>query len=389
MFIEKNVKEQKGKTQEIATIAKRQNRENQKIEKIEGLFNRLKIIFADYQELNIAKILADHKIDQLYRKTLLDLKIIKQHPENKRSYIWDTNYEITDDNIKIFLDNHRKRKIDLIKNQSLTKVTLGKNLEKIKLNPTRLDEISDKLKLLTTDIFNDKNMYAFNNYGFTPEELDIMKNNNIIQFRNADTGGMFKYITNKTISEVAKIILFNLDKMKKISPVHDTIYLDKVLKFLEWLYFETVNDFVNPRICEKLTESNLPKLFSKAVHELEFVKKEGKCFYKWVDIDKIPEKKDAIALLEKEKELMIQYYQKAKKVKTTNEQNNNIKDKIVILDVSGGPLPPNTQIESKIETLNSVLLDCVKEEKEALENILNQHPEFLRWQKLNNILNSI
>jgi hypothetical protein len=382
MMLEKNIKDQKGQLKEAETAANRQNKENQKIEKIEGLFNKLKIVFEDYQQINIAKLLAEHKVDQLYRQTLLDLKIIQQHPENKRLYIWNKDYEISDDNIKSFLIVNRKRKEDSVKNKSLTNVIIGKNLAKIKLNPTRLEEIENKLKLLNADIHNDKNMYAFNNYGFTPQEIEIMKKHDIIQFMN--TGGMFKYITNKTIPEVAKLIIFNIDKQKDILPTHDTIFVDKVLKFLEWLYFETVNEFVNPKICEKLLESNLPKRYSKAVLELGFVKKEGKCFYKWADIDKTPDKNSAILLIEKEKELSGNYRKNRKdKIDKNNQDKNAIDKKGIIIMDSVGPIPPKTI------NINDELLNCVKEEKEALENILNQHPEFLRWQKLSNILNLI
>jgi hypothetical protein len=319
----------------------------------------------------------------------LELKIILQHPENKRSYIWNKDYEINDENIKSFLTIHRKRKDDAVKNKSITKVVIGKNLEKIKLNPTRLEEIENKLKLLTTDIFNDKNMYAFNNYGFTPQELEIMKDNKIIEFKGPVGTEMFKYITDKTISQVAKLILFNLDKKKKVLAIHDPVYVKKVLDFLEWLYYETVNSFVNPKICEKLLENNLPKKYSKAVHELGLVHKEGKNYYKWVNAEKVPEKSDAILVIEKERKLSGEYRETRRK-RIADEKNNLDKKGIIIMD-SVGPIPPkpNTQVESKIETLNSVLIDCVKEEKEALEAILNQHPEFTRWQKLNNILNSI
>ena len=112
MMLEKNIKDQKGQLKEAETAANRQNKENQKIEKIEGLFNKLKIVFEDYQQINIAKLLAEHKVDQLYRQTLLDLKIIQQHPENKRLYIWNKDYELSDDNIKSFLIVNRKRKED-------------------------------------------------------------------------------------------------------------------------------------------------------------------------------------------------------------------------------------------------------------------------------------
>jgi hypothetical protein len=387
MFQDKQVKEQKGKLIELSTLINRQNKENEKIEKIEGLFHKLKISFEDYQQLNIAKLLSEIKVDQLYRQTLLELKIILKHPENKRSYIWNKDYEINDENIKSFLTIHKKRKDDSVKNKSITKVVIGKNLGKIKLNPTRLEEIENKLNLLKKDIFNDKNTYAFNNYGFTPQEIEIMQKHGIIQFMN--TGGMFKYITDKTVTEVAKLILFNLDKQKKVLAINDPVYVKKVLDFLEWLYYETVNSFVNPKICEKLLENNLPKKYSKAVHELGLVHKEGKNYYKWVNAEKVPEKSDAILVIEKERELSGEY-RKNRRKRIADEKNTPDKKDIFILDISG-PIPPkpNTQVESKIETLNSVLIDCVKEEKEALEAILNQHPEFTRWQKLNTILNSI
>jgi hypothetical protein len=230
-------------------------------------------------------------------------------------------------------------------------------------------------------------MYAFNNYGFTPQEIEIMKDHHIIQFLN--TGGMFKYITDKTVTEVAKLILFNLDKKKKVLTIHDPVYAKKVLDFLEWLYYETVNGFVNPKMCEKLIENNLPKKYSKAVYDLGLVQKEGKSYYKWTNSEKVPEKTDAILVIEKERELSGEY-RKIRRKRIADEKNNNNKNQTFILDISDSiPPNPHTQVESKIETLNSVLVDCVREEKEALENILNQHPEFTRWQKLNNILNSI